>query len=148
MKREIKFRGLPTCKEKDELDYINFDRDGNFAVGFYEDGYIIGKVADANDEYIYPEFWVAVDRNTVGQYTGLKDKNGREIYEGDIIVTHPKSRYEAPKSGVVQFGVSCPSFGYKTEDGEEYDIWSSNAYRTYEVIGNIFEDKQLLEAEK
>ncbi|GEL39096.1 hypothetical protein FC12_GL000761 [Lacticaseibacillus paracasei subsp. tolerans DSM 20258] len=77
MKREIKFRGLPTCKEKDELDYINFDHDGNFAVGFYEDGYIIGKVADADDEYIYPEFWVAVDRNTVGQYTGLKDNNGR-----------------------------------------------------------------------
>lgn len=148
MKREIKFRGLPTCKEKDELDYINFDHDGNFAVGFYEDGYIIGKVADASDEYIYPEFWVAVDRNTVGQYTGLKDKNGREIYEGDIIVTHPKSKYEAPKSGVVQFGGSCPSFEYKTEDGEEYDIWSSNAYRTYEVIGNIFENPELLEGKQ
>lgn len=56
MKREIKFRGLLTCKDKDELDYINFDRGGNFAVGFYEDGYIIGKVADASDEYIYPDF--------------------------------------------------------------------------------------------
>lgn len=52
--REIKFRGLPTCKDKDELDYINFDRDGNFAVGFYEDGYIIGKVVDASDDYISP----------------------------------------------------------------------------------------------
>ncbi|WP_235714274.1 YopX family protein, partial [Lacticaseibacillus paracasei] len=81
-------------------------------------------------------------------YTGLHDKNGREIYEGDIIVTHPKSRYEAPKSGVVQFGGSCPSFGYKTEDGEEYDIWSSNAYRTYEVIGNIFENPELLEGKQ
>ena len=29
MMREIKFRGLPTCKDNDELDYINFDRDGN-----------------------------------------------------------------------------------------------------------------------
>ncbi|MEN2312517.1 YopX family protein [Lacticaseibacillus paracasei] len=79
------------------------------------------------------------------QYAGLHDKNGREIYEGDIIVTHPKSRYEAPKSGVVQYRESRPMFGYKTEDGEEYNIWSSNAYRTYEVIGNIFENPELLE---
>nr|WP_201251223.1 YopX family protein [Lacticaseibacillus rhamnosus] len=88
------------------------------------------------------------DNYELMQYTGLKDKNGREIYEGDIIVTHPKSKYEAPESGVVQYGGSRPMFGYKTEDGEEYDIWSSNAYRTYEVIGNIFENPEMLEADE
>ena len=128
MKREIKFRLWDSKNHK------------WFIKG--EDGIVSNMVCSGSWDMFDPDDYVWC------QYTGLHDKNGREIYEGDIIVTHPKSRYEAPKSGVVQFGDSCPSFGYKTEDGEEYDIWSSNAYRTYEVIGNIFEDKQLLEEEQ
>ncbi|MFT8725691.1 YopX family protein [Liquorilactobacillus nagelii] len=133
MKREIKFRAYSSHNHKMyPVSDIEWDIDGRIWV-----------TADDGKNGIE-----LIDEEAhLTQYTGLHDKNGREIYEGDIIVTHPKSRYEAPKSGVVQFGGSCPSFGYKTEDGEEYDIWSSNAYRTYEVIGNIFENPELLEAQ-
>ncbi|MCT2893972.1 YopX family protein [Lacticaseibacillus paracasei] len=144
MKREIKFRGLPICKEKDELDYINFDRDGNFAVGFYEDGYIIGKVADANDEYIYPEFWVAVDRNTVGQYTGLHDNNGREIYEGDIVDIGLRNQDGKPVIAPVSYETYAA--GYVLDNGGN-GIWQ-RLTEDCEVIGNIFEDKQLLEGKQ
>ncbi|MCT3351183.1 hypothetical protein EFP34_11770 [Lacticaseibacillus paracasei] len=140
MKREIKFRAWDKVYECYLYDVQNaYDtlsgcvKDENGEDAGYDEECFAGFLD--NDQYV------------VEQYTGLHDKNGREIYEGDIIVTHPKSRYEAPKSGVVQFGGSCPSFGYKTEDREEYDIWSSNAYRTYEVIGNIFENPELLEAQ-
>ena len=163
MKREIKFRGLPACKDKDELDYINFDRDGNFAVGFFEDGYIIGKVADANDEYISPEFWVAVDRNTVGQYTGLHDKNGREIYEGDIF--EHKFGYtvldDTPHSemgieyGVVvfedgRFGVRTPGWGVRSlhdllSRKGHLDDMPENDLFTMIIAGNKFENPELLE---
>lgn len=146
MKREIKFRGLPTCKEKDELDYINFDCDGNFAVGFYEDGYIIGKVADANDEYICPEFWVAVDRNTVGQYTGLHDKNGRDICEGDIVRTG-EDNIGDPEPIIGQVIMREGSWLIENEKEQgAIDLFSEITSR--EVIGNIFENPELLEGKQ
>lgn len=165
MKREIKFRGLPICKEKDDLDYISFDRDGNFAVGFYEDGYIIGNVADADDEYICPEFWVAVDRNTVGQYTGLKDKNGREIYEGDLFehrfgytvfddVIHEEigTEYGAVVLEDGQFGVKIPAlgvynlYGLLLRDGHLDDMPKDDLF-VMKIAGNIYENQELLEAD-
>ncbi|WP_367368253.1 YopX family protein [Schleiferilactobacillus harbinensis] len=139
--REIKFRGLPTCKDKDELDYINFDRDGNFAVGFYEDGYIIGKVADASDDYISPEFWVAVDRNTVGQYTGLHDKNGREIYEGDIVDIGLENQDGKLVLAPVIYGEYIA--GYVLDNGGN-GIWQ-RLTEDCEVIGNVFEDGGLID---
>lgn len=139
--REIKFRGLPACKDKDELDYINFDRDGSFAVGFYEDGYIIGKVADASDDYISPEFWVAVDKNTVGQYTGLHDKNGREIYEGDILDIGLIDQDGKPVVAPVKYDTFAA--GYTLDNGGN-GIWQ-RLTKDYEVIGNIFENPELLE---
>ena len=146
MKREIKLRGIPTCKDKDELDYIGFDRDGSFAVGFYEDGYIIGKVADASDEYIYPEFWVSVDKETVGQYTGMKDKNGREIYESDIVRTG-KDNIGDPEPMIGQVIMREGSWLIENEKKQEtIDLFSEITSR--EVIGNIFEDKQLLEGKQ
>ena len=144
--REIKFRGLPACEDKDELDYINFDRDGNFAVGFYEDGYIIGKVADASDDYISPEFWVAVDRNTVGQYTGLHDKNGREIYEGDIVKWGDTASLfeESPvRVAVVKFDPDiCFYSNVGIFDYGSFAYKKTDEYLT--VIGNIWENPEKL----
>jgi len=144
MKREIKFRGLPTCKDKDELDYINFDRDGNFAVGFYEDGYIIGNVVEASDDYISPEFWVAVDKNTVGQYTGLHDNNGREIYEGDIVDIGLKNQDGKLVLAPVIYGEYIA--GYVLDNGGN-GIWQ-RLTKDCKVIGNIYENPDLLEVEK
>ena len=71
------------------------------------------------------------------QYTGLKDKNGQKIYEGDILSVRNKNRKNEDDIGVVEFGKAafrCPFLLGKYHSGQ------------VEVIGNIHENKELLEA--
>jgi len=81
-----------------------------------------------------------VDPGTVGQYTGLKDKNGLEVFEGDIIGWGPEDH--APDSEVFYddgaFKVSDPY-----SDSWEYII---DVLMGAVVIGNIYENPELLSA--
>jgi len=90
------------------------------------------------------------------QYTGLKDKNGREIYEGDVLRYKPyhNLRYEDEyKIGVVEWGETgdsddyCHSHHYEwvVNDGSLADI-ADGVYEGFEceVIGNLFENPELL----
>jgi len=86
------------------------------------------------------------DRHILMQYTGLKDKNGKEIWEGDILANrkiHRDNFYcivESMRGGCF-FGVTVPGrnhnrplFNMMNDEGAEYD----------EVIGNIYENPELL----
>lgn len=83
----------------------------------------------------------AVDPETVGQYTGLTDKHGTKIFEGDIIDFFGRS--DGDGYGVVKYDA------YETEFGFEYD----NVYRSLgrnfypeniEVVGNVYDNPELV----
>lgn len=86
--------------------------------------------------------------NQIEQYTGLKDKNGKEIYDGDIIrntipvATNKSSTYQ------VFYKVDFATFEVAPIDGK-IDILSGGfnfaSMTHYEVIGNIHENKELKE---
>ncbi|MCW6126924.1 YopX family protein [Lactiplantibacillus plantarum] len=80
----------------------------------------------------------------IEQFTGLKDVNGNEIYENDIIVSRPTEPIlGSPKIGVVKLSKVSFSWCYETGNNE-YNIWKTDKYRTYEVIGNVHANPELL----
>lgn len=119
----------------DDLESINFfDETVTINSGYYD---------SFADDYIFGSIEVAIGNAILMQSTGLFDKNGKEIFEGDIVIAWSQGvkgtfeikrridglwlLYPAWKDG--QFWYLSP-----TEDGQE----------TCEVIGDIYENKELL----
>ena len=147
MSREILFRGQTRKKgEKVRLDGTPIDSNWVYGCGVF--------VPNDSGALIYQSMPIfekhSVYRETLGQYTGLTDKNGVKIFEGDIINIRGNSGYYDYKSinynAVVTFidGAFC-AIDVMTEDEcavKRYNFCTKEI--EIEVIGNIFDNPELM----
>ena len=126
---------------------INRDPDGNYRTSYQNGDWVYGLLSKIWSKYNEAEMTnedgvsgIEVDYETIGQYTGLDDKNGVPIFEGDIVL---KRTHHGKKPFPVAFtdgmfhcgwggGSSTATHGYTLAD------------KQIEVIGNIYDNPELL----
>jgi len=144
--RYILFRGKPTREvlENESLCKTLPIKDG-FVYGnlIYNDKqpYIVGPIADANDEYCSMEWWCPVVPETVGQYSDKKDKNGRLVFEGDILQWDNEidEQDRTKLIFVVKFDGEYEGF-FGEGAFDNIEPWQFESHR---VIGNIHDNPEL-----
>lgn len=133
--REIKVRAwYKPYKQMCQVESLRFDGNGVYTAVLIEESF-------------YDRRLVEADEIAIEQFTGLKDKNGTEIYQGDICSFTSKT---GKHTGVVEWSDNLASFGLRMVKNNfrytfsELDTMGVNL-DTLEVIGNIHENPELLE---
>lgn len=156
--REIEFR----AKTSSEVNGFNHKKDGIWVYGFYRDKVGLPVISEFDTtvcDYIDYE----VDRNTLGQYTGLKDKNDTKVFEGDILELYDKIS-KIHWLAIIEFGNpnGVYDWGYQLKwlktlepTGVKECSWNTDILVWVEVpdveckvIGNIYDNPELLKGEE
>ena len=140
--REILFRGK-RCDNGEWVQgyYIRADHHWHNH-GIHKDWITLG--ASANGGWFALHNKYAVKAETVGQFTGLTDNNGKKIFEGDIIEWFAQGESERPDFGYIEYDEQ--SFAWRV-CWQKYDpdFMEGMQQEYISVIGNIHDNPELLE---
>jgi uncharacterized phage protein (TIGR01671 family) len=127
--RTIKFRGKK-YKTGEWLvgDLIHFR---NYVMILPLDADWFDFVPRKNNPFRLPSDRFVVDHDTVGQFTGLHDINGKEIYEGDLLMSHENGE-------VFEVVYDAPRFCFKDND---FGFRFLNHPEFFGVCGNVFDEQ-------
>ena len=130
--REIKFRAWDSHKKKYREDFAitSWGLPFDFYEGCFDEGQMYER-----------------ERYVLEMFTGLKDKNGTEIYEGDILHIWSTFYEQNMPIAKVFWNTTLSKFDIKVPTGL-YHPWLSNAHRkgwNLEIIGNIHQNKELMQ---
>ena len=137
--REILFRG----KRKGMMNWVE-------GTGIFTDGINAWLSAnEPNRPIAYGLKHKIVLPETVGQFTGLTDKNGKKIFEGDVVIydNSPYNVYCDPQKGEIVWRNGSLCFKYRPYSSVMYRALCSDDFfaAKCEVIGNIHDNPELLE---
>lgn len=132
---EILFRGKRV--DNGEWVYGTYGRHTSFDAMIIDRPYL-----DSNGDLTALNFWT-VNPETVGQFTGLTDKNGNKIFEGDIL----KAIWQHLSNTDTVIGiVKYDNAAFILETDDHYLFFEDNIFSDEcEVVGNIHDDHELLE---
>lgn len=134
MAREIKFRGKTESNQFIVGDLIQYENGDTAIFEKKITGYGYEATQISNRTKVYKE--------TIGQYTGLKDCNGNDIYEGDIISKHCVDNDEIYICEWIE-KYACFAFIENVEYGNPYYFQKCDEHKL-EIIGNIHDNPELI----
>ena len=147
--REILFRGKPVMPtDLDVLpEYHKWVKDGWVYGYLIGKNVIVGEIIDFEEDYFNTEFWCGVKPETVGQYTGLNDKNDKKMFEDDIV------RVKYRQNEIITCYVKFCTFGFYFIEQKYFnknkmpDVILPLGIGEHEIIGDIHSNPELLRSE-